>query len=50
MDTADLALFAGDFGKTGCTAGCDSDLEPDGDVDGMDLHRFLDDFGRTDCP
>jgi hypothetical protein len=28
---------------------CECDLEPDGDVDGMNLYAFMSDFGRTDC-
>ena len=49
-DDADLAVFAADFGKTGCSGGsCNGDFNSDGDVDGGELATFILKFGRTDC-
>jgi hypothetical protein len=49
-DDADLAVFAADFGKTGCTGvSCNGDFNSDGDVDGSELVAFILKFGRTDC-
>ena len=52
VDGSDLAVFAGDFGRTDCESGpsCEGDFDTDGDVDGSDLAVFAADFGRTDCP
>ena len=52
VDGSDLAVFAADFGHTGCDTGdpCGGDFDEDGDVDGSDLAVFAADFGRTDCP
>ena len=52
VDGSDLAIFAGDFGRTDCynTGDCEGDVVYDGDVDGSDLAVFAADFGRTDCP
>ena len=49
-DVEDLAVFAADFGKTGCSGGsCNGDFNTDGDVDGSELAKFILKFGRTDC-
>ena len=52
IDGSDLAVFAADFGRTGCDTGppCEGDFDHDNDVDGSDLAIFAGDFGRTDCP
>ncbi len=49
-DALDLAVFAEDFGKTGCGGtSCNGDFSADGDVDGSELATFILKFGRTDC-
>jgi hypothetical protein len=49
-DAADLAVFAVDFGKTGCSGtACNGDFNSDGDVDGSELSKLIMKFGRTDC-
>jgi hypothetical protein len=49
-DVEDLAVFAADFSKTGCSGGsCNGDFNSDGDVDGSELSAFILKFGRTDC-
>jgi RHS repeat-associated protein len=52
VDGSDLAVFATDFGRTGCDIEppCEGDFDHDNDVDGSDLAIFAGDFGRTDCP
>ena len=52
VDGSDLAVFAGDFGRTDCASAppCEGDFDDDDDVDGSDLAKFAADFGRTDCP
>lgn len=49
VDGSDLAVFAGDFGRTDCSEDCEGDFDSDGDVDGSDLAVFAAEFGRTDC-
>jgi hypothetical protein len=49
-DTLDLATFAADLGRTGCSGGsCNGDFNTDGDVDGSELAAFILKFGRNDC-
>jgi PKD repeat protein len=49
-NAADLAVFAVDFGKTGCSvSSCNGDFNTDGDVDGSELAAFISKFGRADC-
>ena len=52
VDSADLTVFAADFGRTDCDTGdpCEGNFDSDNDVDSSDLTTFAEDFGRTDCP
>lgn len=38
--TVDLTSFAGNFGRTDCTAGCAGNFDTDADVDGRDLFQY----------
>jgi hypothetical protein len=38
--TLDLTSFAGNFGRTDCTAGCAGNFDTDADVDGRDLFQY----------
>lgn len=49
VDGSDLAVFAADFGRTGCSIDCEGGFD-DNDVDGSDLVTFAADIDRTDCP
>jgi hypothetical protein len=52
VNAEDLAVFAGNFGSTGCSGdGCRGDMEdpPDDDIDAADLAVMIDEMGRSDC-
>jgi len=49
VDDIDLDLIATDFGIVDFAGFCIACIDPDTDIDGIDLSIFTDDYLRTDC-